>query len=317
MSVVNVFDICRGWLNSLLLEMDSSDERLRQRPVLVETRSSCPNSTAGQIRHRQPDYDETCPAINRVFGRLRPTMSLKHRQSYLLLLEQTSTEIRCLARRYLSLWPQARHVASGSICQSADFRHNIVPSRQARPRCVPSHYHRTHRYSPPQAISVLTSRYGIKFQVRHTGVQELEGRLDAWEGLENSTLSSSQPPLPQAFAVRHFRCVSSLKKMAMAHRNAVARFVPRIKPTERLCGRLKLHRQFSTTLPRKTDGVFRALTDQRVQTPWVEAFRKKQREGMPKPSGQSETPKDRDLTPKKMTDSYHSVVRTPGRMDQY
>ena len=72
-------------------------------------------------------------------------------------------------------------------------------------------------------------------------------------------------------------------------------------------------RSFSTTPRTRTDGVFRELTDQRVQMPWIEAFRKQQRAGhaQPQDSGVPQTPKDRDLSPKKMGDSYHSVVRPP------
>lgn len=70
-------------------------------------------------------------------------------------------------------------------------------------------------------------------------------------------------------------------------------------------------RLFSSTPRTRTDGVFRDLTDQRVQMPWVEAFRKQQQEGYDpgQIKGSPQTPKDRDLTPKKMKDSYHSVVR--------
>ena len=70
-------------------------------------------------------------------------------------------------------------------------------------------------------------------------------------------------------------------------------------------------RQFAVTAERQTDGVFRALTENRVQTPWIEALRKKQREGQDptQASGKQETPSDRDLSPRKMSDSYHSVVR--------
>ena len=59
--------------------------------------------------------------------------------------------------------------------------------------------------------------------------------------------------------------------------------------------------------------MFRELTDQRVQVPWIDAFRKKEKYGQEatRPSGKPETPIDRDLTPKKMSDSYHSVVRPP------
>ncbi|KAJ9623114.1 hypothetical protein H2203_006050 [Taxawa tesnikishii (nom. ined.)] len=74
---------------------------------------------------------------------------------------------------------------------------------------------------------------------------------------------------------------------------------------------------------RQTDGVFRALTENRVQTPWIEALRKKQKEGADptQPSGKPETPDDRNLEPKKMSDSYHSVVlplaQDPWLLDTY
>ena len=68
-------------------------------------------------------------------------------------------------------------------------------------------------------------------------------------------------------------------------------------------------RSFSISRSNLTDGVFRALTENRVQTPWVEALERQQKEGHDptKPSGPS-LDKERDLTPKKMSDSYHSVV---------
>ena len=48
----------------------------------------------------------------------------------------------------------------------------------------------------------------------------------------------------------------------------------------------------------------------RVKTPWIEALRKKQQEGSDptKASASSATPHDRDLSPKKMSDSYTSIV---------
>lgn len=73
----------------------------------------------------------------------------------------------------------------------------------------------------------------------------------------------------------------------------------------------------------RTDGVFRELTSMRVRTPWVEALHQQQQEGQQpgKPSGRPEVPKDRDLTPKRMSDSYHSVVlplaRDPWLLDTY
>lgn len=71
-------------------------------------------------------------------------------------------------------------------------------------------------------------------------------------------------------------------------------------------------RKLHATAIRNTDGVFNALTEMRVNTPWIEALRKQQQNGID-PRGKSDkpaTPPDRDLTPKKMSDSYHRVVST-------
>ncbi|KAF2759809.1 Thioesterase/thiol ester dehydrase-isomerase [Pseudovirgaria hyperparasitica] len=83
------------------------------------------------------------------------------------------------------------------------------------------------------------------------------------------------------------------------------------------------HRHLHVSAPRSTDGVFRALTENRVQTPWIEALRSKQAGG-PDPSqstGKAETPRDRELTPKRMSDSYHSVIlplaQDPWLLDTY
>lgn len=75
-------------------------------------------------------------------------------------------------------------------------------------------------------------------------------------------------------------------------------------------------RKFSLTSHKATDGVFRALTESRVQTPWVEALRKKQREGEDptQPSGKPQVPTDRKLEPKKVSDSYHRVVSQQSRL---
>ena len=50
----------------------------------------------------------------------------------------------------------------------------------------------------------------------------------------------------------------------------------------------------------------------RVRTPWIEALRKKREEGIDptKKSDTPTTPPDRDLKPKKMSDSFHRVVYT-------
>ncbi|KAF1849801.1 Thioesterase/thiol ester dehydrase-isomerase [Cucurbitaria berberidis CBS 394.84] len=82
-------------------------------------------------------------------------------------------------------------------------------------------------------------------------------------------------------------------------------------------------RGFQSSAPQRTDGVFRELTSMRVRTPWVEALQQQQAESKePKaPSSKSEVPKERDLTPKHMNDSYHSVVlplaRDPWLLDTY
>ena len=49
----------------------------------------------------------------------------------------------------------------------------------------------------------------------------------------------------------------------------------------------------------------------RVRTPWVEALRKQRAEDSDptKASSTPVTPTDRDLAPKKMSDSFHRVVR--------
>lgn len=60
-----------------------------------------------------------------------------------------------------------------------------------------------------------------------------------------------------------------------------------------------------------------------VQTPWIEALRKKQKEGVDPSaaSGEQQVPADRKLTPKRMSDSYHSVVlplaQDPWLLDTY
>ncbi|KAI1644735.1 Thioesterase/thiol ester dehydrase-isomerase [Daldinia loculata] len=61
----------------------------------------------------------------------------------------------------------------------------------------------------------------------------------------------------------------------------------------------------------RTDGVFRGLTDDRLPTPWIEAWRLQQ-EGKNVAADEVQ-PQERDLTPKKMSDSYHRVVLPLGR----
>lgn len=96
------------------------------------------------------------------------------------------------------------------------------------------------------------------------------------------------------------------------------RLLPSLRVFGYVCGRQSMlanHigiRNLQTTAIRNTDGVYTALTEMRVRTPWIEALRKQQKDGID-PRGKSDkpaTPPDRDLTPKRMTDSYHRVVCT-------
>ena len=98
------------------------------------------------------------------------------------------------------------------------------------------------------------------------------------------------------------------------HTHTMAIRTPRLgyfarSTSERLVTGLS-RRQFTACATRSTDGVFRALTENRVRTPWVEALRKQREDGTDptKASGKPETPSDRDLSPRSMSDSYHSVV---------
>jgi acyl-coenzyme A thioesterase 9 len=78
-------------------------------------------------------------------------------------------------------------------------------------------------------------------------------------------------------------------------------------PAQRHLGGLSssLSRGFSTSNAHLTDGVFRGLTDNRLPTPWITALNAQKEGRSPAPE---EAPKERDLTPKKMSDSYHRVV---------
>ncbi|KAK8237193.1 HotDog domain-containing protein [Phyllosticta capitalensis] len=97
-----------------------------------------------------------------------------------------------------------------------------------------------------------------------------------------------------------------------------------VKPS-RLVGAQKCinTRKFSNSAPTCTDGVFRDLTEARIQTPWIEALRKKQRNGEDpsKASGIPQVPADRKLEPKRMSDSYHRVIlplaQDPWLLDTY
>ncbi|KAH7121996.1 HotDog domain-containing protein [Dactylonectria estremocensis] len=68
---------------------------------------------------------------------------------------------------------------------------------------------------------------------------------------------------------------------------------------------------FHTTAAPNTDGVFRGLTDSRYPVPWIEAWRLQQQGKSA--LGAEESPKIRDLSDKKMSDSYHRVVLPLGQ----
>lgn len=77
--------------------------------------------------------------------------------------------------------------------------------------------------------------------------------------------------------------------------------------------RARQARHLSRTPARQTDGVFRKLTEMRVPTPWIDALQdKKRRESGQTASAPShDIPVNRErpaLTPKRMSDSYYSVV---------
>jgi len=61
----------------------------------------------------------------------------------------------------------------------------------------------------------------------------------------------------------------------------------------------------------------------RVRTPWIEALRQQQAENKEasEPSEKSRFPKDRDLKPRRMDESYHSIVlplaQDPWLLDTY
>jgi len=67
---------------------------------------------------------------------------------------------------------------------------------------------------------------------------------------------------------------------------------------------LACRRAFKTSSSRPTDGVYKELTEMRIRTPWIEALREAQNL-----SGATPPPPPKpDLTPKRMSDSYVSLV---------
>lgn len=85
-------------------------------------------------------------------------------------------------------------------------------------------------------------------------------------------------------------------------------------------GGLALPRTLSNSSINRTDGVYKALTEMRVRTPWITALKRSQETGN-KSAAAPEDPPQPDLTPKKMSDSYTRLVlplaHDPWLLDTY
>ncbi|KIX09380.1 uncharacterized protein Z518_00459 [Rhinocladiella mackenziei CBS 650.93] len=79
-------------------------------------------------------------------------------------------------------------------------------------------------------------------------------------------------------------------------------------------------RLFHSTPARPTDGVYKALTEMRVRTPWIQALQERKEAENNLAAQAAEFPKP-DLTPRKMLDSYVSLVlplsQDPWLLDTY
>ncbi|MCJ1324476.1 hypothetical protein MMC10_001138 [Thelotrema lepadinum] len=86
--------------------------------------------------------------------------------------------------------------------------------------------------------------------------------------------------------------------------SAILRPIPRTTCLSRGNGR-----PFHVSQNWQTDGVYHELTAMRVRTPWIEAFRKQQEEGIVEAqSTPPATAKKHQTSPKKMSDSYHRII---------
>jgi hypothetical protein len=74
-------------------------------------------------------------------------------------------------------------------------------------------------------------------------------------------------------------------------------------------------RGFRCSINQQTDGVYKALTEMRVRTPWIEALRQnRDYDGEESSSQEHKSPSQPvkpDLTPKRMSDSYFKCVGSP------
>ena len=79
---------------------------------------------------------------------------------------------------------------------------------------------------------------------------------------------------------------------------------------QQICTQLSvIHRRcFRPSVEQQTDGVYKALTEMRVRTPWIEALRHS-RDAETQESEVPPEPVKPDLTPKRMSDSHFKCVR--------
>ncbi|KAL9635532.1 MAG: hypothetical protein Q9164_003395 [Protoblastenia rupestris] len=96
---------------------------------------------------------------------------------------------------------------------------------------------------------------------------------------------------------------------ARSFREALRRRID-LPSTLRTQCRTRTVRKFHASPVRRTDGVYRDLTEMRVRTPWIDALRKQMEHGEDptRTSDAPATPSNRNLKPKKMSDSFHRVT---------
>src|SRR4051794_36345004 len=70
----------------------------------------------------------------------------------------------------------------------------------------------------------------------------------------------------------------------------------------------QLVRTFRSSVAQPTDGVFPALTEMRVRTPFIEALKARERSSKGTQEQSSSMSAARDTSPKAMCESYHRVV---------
>lgn len=92
---------------------------------------------------------------------------------------------------------------------------------------------------------------------------------------------------------------SSIARVLRASKAATHHWNPALPLTS-----LARIQSFHTSRTCQTDGVYKALTEMRIRTPWIEALREAQNSSVADP----EPAVKPDLTPKRMSDSYVSLV---------